>query len=69
MRGYRWFDTAVAAAACYARARGGEAGQPGGAGEHAAEDWEDGVEAEEAEAAEAEDTYRERAAAWLLEHP
>merc|ERR1740130_436665 len=45
MREYRWFDTAVAAAACYARARGGEAGQPGGAGEHAAEEWEDGVEA------------------------
>ena len=54
LREYRWFDTAVAAAACYARARSGEAGGPGGAGEHAAEGWGDGVEAEEAEAAEAE---------------
>ena len=61
MREYRWFDTAVAAAACYARARSGEAGQPGGAGEHAAEEWEDGVEAEEAEAAEAEGEAEEAA--------
>ena len=61
LREYRWFDTAVAAAACYARARSGEAGQPGGAGEHAAEGWEDGVEAEEAEAAEAEAEAEEAA--------
>ena len=63
MREYRWFDTAVAAAACYARARGGEAGQPGGAGEQASEDWEDGVEAAEAEAAEAEAAEAEAAEA------
>ena len=52
----------MAAAACYARARSGEAGQAGGAGEHAAEGWEDGMEAEEAEAAEAEAEAEEETA-------
>ena len=47
MREYRWFDTAVAAAACYARMGGDLSRQPGGAEEHAAETWEVGRKAEE----------------------